>query len=259
MSKIFDQAADRELLQSLNNLGLSEKEAAVYLALLPRRDVGSSKLVLATGLHKQFVYNALARLEELGLAKHVIQNGRKKFSANPPSRLLAIVEEKRLAAQNTARQLQERYIGKHEQDFEVFQGETAFLMHQFDMLERVEQDQEAVAICGPTERFLATLGDGETDEFEELRIKKGLRVRYIGMEPMRERLAEMRKWRKLWEYRIFPGQSTGLVDTDIWPDNITFNIFGDPILSFTLTNKAAADGYREFFEGLWKVSAPGSI
>jgi predicted DNA-binding transcriptional regulator len=256
MSKIIGENDDKELLKQLENLGLSEKESRVYLALLPRRDIGTSKLVTATGLHSQFVYIALERLERLGLAKHVIQNGRKKFSANPPLRLLSIVEEKRLSAQQLARQLTDRFSSKHEQDFEVFQGESAFLMHQFDMLERVEQNQEALAICGPSERFLATLGAGETDEFEELRIKKGLRVRYIGMEPMRERLEEMAKWRKLWEFRIFPGQSTGLVDTDIWPDNITFNIFGDPILSFTITNKAVAEGYREFFESLWNLSQP---
>ena len=255
MSNNYD-VSEQAILKQLTEVGLSEKESRVYLALLPRRDVGSSKLILASGLHRQFVYDALERLEKLGLAKHVIQNGRKKFSANPPMRLLSIIEEKRLAAQNIARQLQERYAAKHEQNFEVFQGESAFLMHQFDMLERVEQNQEALAICGPTERFLATLGEGETDEFEELRIKKGLRVRYIGMEPMRERLTEMRKWRKLWEFRIFAGQSTGLVDTDIWPDNITFNIFGDPILSFTISNKAVAEGYREFFESLWNLSKP---
>jgi predicted DNA-binding transcriptional regulator len=256
MSENTDKILDSDLLKQLESIGLSDKESRVYLALLPRHDVGSSKIITATGLHGQFVYDSLDRLEKFGLAKHVIQNGRKKFSANPPIRLLSIVEEKRLAAQNIARQLQERYSGKHEQDFEIFQGESAFLMHQFDMLEKVEKDQEALAICGPTVRFLATLGEGETDEFEKLRIKKGLRVRYIGMEPMRERLAEMQKWRKLWEYRIFPGESTGVVDTDIWPDNLTFNIFGDPILSFTITNKLVADGYREFFESLWKLSQP---
>lgn len=256
MSIIIDENSDKFLVKQLESLGLSEKESRVYLALLPKSEVGSSKLITSTGLHGQFVYGALTRLEQLGLVKHVIQNGRKKFSANPPLRLLSIVEEKRLTAQNIARQLQERYSKKHEQDFEVFQGESAFLMHQFDMLERVGPNQEALAICGPSERFLATLGEGETDEFEEMRIKKGLRVRYIGMEPMRERLTEMRKWRKLWEFRIFPGQSTGLVDTDIWPDNITFNIFGDPILSFTISNKAVAEGYREFFESLWNLSKP---
>jgi sugar-specific transcriptional regulator TrmB len=254
MSKNTD-VSDQHLLKQLADVGLADKEARVYLALLPRHDVGSSKLIMATGLHRQFVYDALERLEKLGLAKHVIQNGRKKFSANPPLRLLSIVEEKRLAAQDVARQLQDRYSAKHEQDFEVFQGESAFMAHQYDMMERVAQNSEVQAICGPTERFLFTLG-AEADDFESRRIEKGMSVRYIGMEPQREALTEMRKWRKLWEFRIFPGQSTGLVDTDIWPDNITFNIFGDPVLSFTITNKVVADGYREFFESLWNLSKP---
>jgi|CXWL01.1.fsa_nt_gi sugar-specific transcriptional regulator TrmB len=254
MSEKTDEISDKDLLDQLQSVGLSTKEAQVYLALLPRHDVGSSKLITATGLHGQFVYDALERLEKLGLAKHVIQNGRKKFSANPPLRLLSIVEEKRLAAQNIARQLQERFSRKHEQDFEVFQGETAFMMHQYDMMERVPENSEVVAICGPTENFLNTLGETESEEFEKLRVKRGIRVRYIGMESMRPRLAEARKWRQLWEYRIFPGTSTGLVDTDIWPDNLTFNIFGDPVLSFTITNKAVAEGYKEFFESLWNLS-----
>ncbi len=255
MSVIPDEISDKDLLKKLSELGLSDKEARVYLALLPRHDVGSTKIIRATGLHGQFVYDSLARLEEMGLAKHVIQNGRKKFSANTPMRIISLLEEKRLSAQSVVRQLQERYSGKYEQNFEVFQGENAFRAHQYDLLERVPQDSEALAICGPTENFLATFGDGESDEFEKLRIKKGLRVRYIGMESMRERLTEARKWRKLWEFRILPGgTSTGLVDTDIWPDNITFNIFGNPVISFTLTSKVIADGYKEFFESLWNLS-----
>ena len=226
------------------------------MALLPRRDTGSSKLVLATGLHKQFVYNALARLEELGLAKHVIQNGRKKFSANTPGRLISLAEEKKLTAQSLAKNLQSRFIGAHEQDFEVFQGEAAFAAHQFDMLEQVEPDQEAFSISGAPRRFLDELGTGESDEFEKLRVEKGLRVRFIGTEAMRERMTEMKKWRKLWECRIFPGELTGLIDTDIWPDNLTFMAYGDPLLCFTLRSKTIAEGYKKFFESLWTLSKP---
>lgn len=255
MSEKNDEISDKDVLKKLEELGLSPKEARVYLALLPREDTGSSNLIRATGLHGQFVYDALEKLERMGLAKHVIQNGRKKFSANPPLRLLSIVEEKRLAAQSLARELQERFSRKHEQDFEVFQGESAFMAHQYDLLARVPEGSEVSAICGPTERYLFTFGP-EADAFEEERVKKRLSVRYLGMEPQRESLAKMKKWRKYWDFRIFPGQSTGLVDTDIWPDNITFNIFGDPVLSFTITNKAVADGYRDFFESLWALSKP---
>jgi hypothetical protein len=256
MSKITDEIGNKDLLKQLQNLGLNEKEAAVYLALLPRRDIGSSKLIQATGLHGQFVYDALSKLEELGLAKHVIQNGRKKFSANAPSRLLSLIEEKRLSAQSVAKALQSRFIGAHEQDFEVYQGQSAVLAHHYDMLARLQQDQEAFVICGPSETFLAMIGPDESDEFERVRVEKGLSIRYLGMESMRERLVEVKKWRKLFDYRILPGgQSTGLLDMDIYPDNLTLNIFGDPILSFTITNKAVAEGYREFFETLWKLSS----
>src|SRR3989344_9700595 len=100
MSKNTDESA---VSAKLEGLGLTEKESRVYLALLPCRDIGSSKLIRATGLHGQFVYDALGKLEEKGLARHVVQNGRKKFSANTPNRLLSLIEEKRLAANALAK------------------------------------------------------------------------------------------------------------------------------------------------------------
>ena len=61
MSKYFDKNSEQDLLKQLEAVGLTNKESLVYLALLPRNDVGSSKLITATGLHGQFVYDALER------------------------------------------------------------------------------------------------------------------------------------------------------------------------------------------------------
>ena len=248
-----DEKNDQDLLKKLQEIGLNEKESRVYMALLPRQDTGTSKLIQATGLHGQFVYDALAKLEEVGLAKHVVQNGRKKFSANTPNRLLSLVDEKRLAAQSIVRELQNRYVGRHEQNFEVFQGESAFSAHQYDLMQKAPEGSSVDVIAGPTERFLSTLGP-EGDEYERIRIARGITVRYIGAPEQRPYLSVMQNWRKLWTFRILPGHSTGLVNTDIWAENVTLNVFGDPVLSLTLTSKAVADGYREFFETLWNLS-----
>src|SRR3989344_1567552 len=129
MSKFID---DFNLVKRLGTLGLNDKESKVYIALLSRQNVGTSKLINATGLHGQFVYMALQRLEELGLAKHVIERGRKKFSPNTPKRLLSLVDEKKLVAQSVAEELQSRFSGAHEQDFEIFQGESTFVSHEFN-------------------------------------------------------------------------------------------------------------------------------
>jgi len=239
----------------LEGLGLSEKESRVYLALLPYRDIGSSKLIRATGLHGQFVYDALARLEAKGLARHVVQNGRKKFSANTPNRLLSLIEEKKIAAQTLARQLQSRYAGEREQDVEIFQGDSAFVAQQFELLKRQPNDSIINVIASETERYEATLeAEGSWDEYLRILREKNIKTRYLGAEKQRERLQALEKTEH-WTYRILPGHATGLMNTDIWHDNITLNIFGDPVLCITVTGKEIANGYREFFETLWNLSS----
>lgn len=256
MSKIIDQTENKELLKRLEEFGLSTKEAQVYLALLPRRDVGSSKIIAATGLHKQFVYNALARLEELGLAKHVLQQNRKKFSANTPTRIISMIEEKKLSAQAMVRELQERFIGAHEQDFEVIQGESSFVAHQFALLERAPEGGIIDVIAGPNDQYYEILTEaGAAEEFERIRIEKNIAVRYLGTEGKRGELKEMGKWRKLWTPKILPGLSTGVVDITVWPNSVVMNLYGNPLLSFVITGEQASTGYREFFETLWKLGS----
>src|SRR3989344_1908507 len=238
----------------LEGLGLSEKESRVYLALLPYRDIGSSKLIRATGLHGQFVYDALARLETEGLARHVVQNGHKKFSANPPNRLLSLIEEKKIAAQTLARQLQSRYAGEREQDVEIFQGDSAFVAQQFELMKRQPERSVMDVIASETERYQTTLeAEGAWEEYLRILREKNIKTRYLGSEKQRARFQTLEKAEQ-WTFRTLPGHATGLMNTDIWHDNITLNIFGNPILCITVTGKEIADGYRAFFETLWNLS-----
>lgn len=247
--------AEKELVKRLEHVGLTEKEARVYMALLPHRDIGSSKLIRMTGLHGQFVYDALGKLEDRGLAKHVIQNGRKKFSANAPSRILSLVEEKRFAAQTVIQQLQSRFAGAHEQNVEVFQGGGAFVAHQMDLYENQPENSTIDVIASSSERYEQIFREeGQWDEFLKLLSRKNIKVRYIGEESQRGNL-ESRKKTDIWDYRILPGHATGLTNTDIWHDNVTLNIYGDPVLCITITGKEITEGHRQFFETLWNLAS----
>lgn len=246
---------NKDLLKRLEDFGLSEKEARVYVALLPHRDIGSSKLIRVTGLHGQFVYDALEKLQEKGLARHVVQNGRKKFSAQSPNRLLSLIEEKRLAAQSITKELQNRFAGKHEQDFEVYQGEEAFIAHQMDLLRRASTGSDYAVIASQTERYMATLeAYGMDKEYEKLRAERKIKIRYIGAETQRERLSRLEKEWPLWEYKLFPGLGVGQMSIEILPETVSFVVYGEPLLNFTLTSKEVSNGYRQFFEALWALS-----
>lgn len=255
MSKITDEIENRDLIKRLESFGLSDKEARVYVALLPYRDIGSSKLIRATGLHGQFVYDALEKLQEKGLARHVIQNGRKKFSAQSPNRLLLLIEEKRLAAQSITKELQNRFAGKHEQDFEVYQGEETFIAHQMELLRRAPVGSDYAVIASQTERYMATFeAYGMAEEYEKLRAERKIKIRYIGAEAQRERLSRLEKEWPLWEYKIFSGLGVGQMSIEILSETVSFVVYSENILNFTLTSKEVADGYREFFNALWNLS-----
>lgn len=253
MSKDIDDIERKSIIKSLEGLGLNEKEARVYMALLPRQDTGTSNLIRATGLHGQFVYQALDRLEALGLAKHVVERGRKKFSASSPARILSLVEEKKLSAQATVRQLEGMFAGKHEQSFEVYQGQSAFIAHELELLRSMPDDGVICVLGGGGDKYVALMGE-EMDEYERLRIEKRVMVRYLSTAGNHTYLSIMAQARKYFEYRVLPEVAPG-VDTDIIGNKVVFQLYGDPIVSFTFINQEVAAGYRRFFEVLWNLSA----
>jgi predicted DNA-binding transcriptional regulator len=253
VSKKVDKVSDKELFKKLEEIGLTEKEARVYIALLSNQNSGSSALIRATKLHGQFVYAALERLEELGLAKHAVQNGRKKFSANPPLRLLGLVEEKRMAAQTVAQALENRFTGQSGQDFEVYQGRSAFVAHELALLGEAPKGGALDIIGGGGNNYMDTMGF-EMNEYEKRRIEKDIAIRYVSSPAQGPYLQIMAQNRPNFEYALFPNLQNGLVDTHIWPDKVTINTFGTPPLSFMIKSADIAFSYKGFFEALWMAS-----
>lgn len=257
MSKKVDEkistTLEKDIITKLESLGLTDKESRVYLALLPRQDTGTSNLIRATRLHGQFVYQALERLEEIGLAKHVVQKGRKKFSANPPDRIIALVDQKKLAAEQVVKQLGSLFAGKFEQSFEVFQGRDAFVTNEFKLLKNVPDGGTINIFGGGGDQYIGMLGE-DANEFERIRVEKKVNLRYISTAGNINYLKIMAQTRPFFEYRVLPEAAIG-VDTDIYDDLLTFHLFGDPVVTFAFKNKAITDGYRRFFEVLWNLSS----
>jgi sugar-specific transcriptional regulator TrmB len=250
-SKIIDEK-ERVIIEQLTSLGLTPKEATVYLALFHLGLVGTSAIIKRTQLHGQYVYDALEKLEARGLIQHVIQRGRKKFSAKHPRILLQLLEAQKHTAESLVEQLQSSIIIPQSLNFEVCRGVEAYRAHEFHLLESSAPNDEVLVIGGVGEQFVSSMGT-EFQRYEAQRRKKHLRVRYIGSEEQRAELQTRatQTHRSDFAFRCLPGLFTGLVNTDIWSDCITFNIFGDPVTSFVVREPEIAKSYRGFFETLW--------
>ncbi len=253
MSEKLDEKQKGELLKSLGSLGLNDHEALVYMALLKLGETGTSPIIRETALHGQYVYQSLERLEGSGLVQHVIKRGRRKYSAKTPNTLVHLAEERKAQAEAVALRLGEFMTLAPEQTFETYQGHESYVAHEFDMLDRAEEGSELLIMGGSGDRFNAELGK-RLSEYVELQTKKKIRIRYIGSDDQRTLMPMLHGKRSDFSVRYLPGLFTGEVNTNIWPDAIGFNIYGDPVARFTVFNPVVATSYRQFFETLWKLA-----
>jgi len=245
---------DKKLLSDLESLGLNEKESLVYIDLLEReKPTGSTKIVLKTGLHRQYVYNALYSLEEKGLIKHSVVNGRKKFEANSPSRLTSLIEEKKKTAKNAVEMLSTFVKKSPGQEFEVFQGEDAYVQRQFNALDQMPSGSEMLVISTVWGDLFTKARPDFFHEYEKKRKEKNISVRFVLSEGLGEKARESKANRYKNDYRLLPDhESYGGIC--IFNEFVDFYMLGNPIILFSLKNKTIAKGYRNYFEILWKLA-----
>jgi len=242
---------DKNLIKNLEILGLSEKEAMVYIDLLQREEaVGSSKIVHNTALHGQYVYDALYALENKGLIRHSVINGRKKFEANAASRISNLLEEKKIATERSIEALELLSKKPLAQEFEVYQGENAYIQRQFDSLKQMPEGGEILVISTNWGDLFTKSRPDFFYEFEKLRKQKNISVRFILNESLRKQANMARIERFKTDFRFIPEYSSN-GGFCVYHDCVDFYLFGAPIVVFSFKNIMVSGGYKNFFEVLW--------
>ncbi|MCE9541517.1 hypothetical protein K8R03_03075 [Candidatus Kaiserbacteria bacterium] len=255
MSEIHDESLLRKKLEVL---GLSQKESRTYLALLSRGYVGSSKLIAATGLHSQYVYDGLAGLEEKGLVNHVIRNGRKRFAAQSPKHLEILVQEKQRTVDALVPQLLSLAGKSDMRSFEVYQGIESFKSEEFQKLESVTAGTSLHIIGDEGNLFFEAMGD-DMNAYEEIRIERKIFLRYIASRENVQNTLRALPRSKYFEIRTLEGLRPGRTNTNIWEDRVSINIYSEPVITFSLTNREIATNYLNFFESIWAKCEPVKV
>ena len=66
--------------EQIRELGLTENEAKVYLILLRDGEMNPSEISQKLSLHRGYVYDALERMREKGVANLSVKQNKKYFS-----------------------------------------------------------------------------------------------------------------------------------------------------------------------------------
>ena len=241
----------------LQNIGLTEAESKVYLALLKLGKSTIGNIVKESRVSNSKIYDILDRLNKKGLVGNVIINNRKKFEAKDPSRLKELIVKKKKEINEVEQilpQLEE--MSKYAeplQEAEILQGANGIKTFNESLLKQLEKGDTFYILGAPKES--GELLGAYFKEWHERRVKKGVYCKAIYTKDA-EHIAKKRSKAPLTETRIFSKDIKTMANIILCNGYVATALFGNRPLVIIIKNKQIYESYMQFFSLLWKTSKP---
>ena len=241
--------------QIFYSLGLTKNEAKVYMTLLDLGTAQAGHVTERSGIHRRNVYDSLARLMEKGLISFVIVNNKKLFSPVNPKRFLEIIDEKKFELEdlksefnNIMPELELKAKFHEGHDVRFFKGAEG-LKTVFEDIISTGKDYIGYGPGHQLEKILKYY----FGHFVSKRIKAKIALRLIYDEDSRNRIRK----NPLSKIRYMPNQYSSRAALRIYADKVAILLLSEEEpLAIVIKNKAIADGYRKYFEVMWRAAEP---
>lgn len=244
------------MLKELQQLGFSEKEARVYVALAGLGTTSIGPLERKTKIHKQMLYPLLEDMRREGVVSTTLRNGRKQFSVADPD----VLRTRAQAQQATAEALVPKIYAEMGADraaseIKTYNGTLAVQAFFTKMLKQMPAGSNLDILGAGGDAFLSTIGSKGLyfDRYEALRISRDISHRQLMYENQRTADPSYLVRRHV-ENRWLPEHFSQPIATHIWPDRISILFFDDSPQVIEIKSAKVADGFRNYFEMLWRMS-----
>ncbi len=240
-------------IEILKKLGMSDKIAEIYQVLLSLGPSSVRSLAEVSGLNRGSAYDALKWLEERGLVTFYHKDTKQFFVAEHPDQLLALVREKKTAAEIVERELEKalpELLALHHTGGErpvaryVSSDELNSILE--DVLYTCEESEEKMYRIYSAEGVREFLYE-QFPTFSDARVAKGIAVRAIAIGDGGElRGLDERKWLSSRENLstyiiIYPGKTA----------YISLDRKKQPI-GVVIENEGIYRTERQVFDSLWE-------
>ncbi len=228
---------------SLRELGLTEHETKVYLALLKNGSSLAGRISRSTGIHRRNVYDITERLIKKGVVGYILKNNRRYFEAVNPEKFVDILKEKESNLLDNLGYLRDIYLGgKEKQETNFYKG--------VEGLKTVFQDQ----LEGNKGKEILILGASQS-AFEILpfyfkwydrdRVKSKIKVRMLASDKLEKKIP-------LSDIRYLPQKYANPLAINIYKDKVAIILWKKSPIVIVIKEKEVADSYRKYFELMWK-------
>src|SRR3989344_4021263 len=242
-----------DVLNSLKQIGLEEKEAKIYLFLLSDGPSTPTEIANATGIKRPNVYGYVQNLEKQGLIHYQLINKRKLIAPSSPTKITELIEEKLTLAKQVIPNLVMSHGG--------FQSNITFYKGKKAMQELFKD----ALTCNGKEIWYQwspidmdkILDKKVIEEFIKKRLKSGIKIRSL-------RPAEKESFYQSKTNDTLGRQMTGVAYVDprysfslsyaIYDDKVAFYSSKNEAYGFLVESKEFAEVHSMLYEIAWNNS-----
>jgi len=245
--------------QVLEQLGLSQNEARIYLALLNFTEAGVADIAGYTKIHRRNIYDTLDRLVNKGLVFSIMSKGEHRYAPVDPDKLMELIREKEVTLEKILPELRDRFEKRgSKQEAYIYRGIEGFKNYMRDII-RVGEDGYFI---GAKLGWLDPRLKGFLPSFEKEAKRKKITFHHIFDHEVKEILErkEVIFDQKISPYRFFPKKYGTQSAVDIFGDYVvTFSglsvkrleYLQDDVTLFVLRDKNLATSYKTWFQFMW--------
>lgn len=234
----------------LQEIGLSDKEAAVYLALLATDNASVVQLAEKTKIKRPTVYVVLESLAKKGLVSETTIGKKTNYQAEPPERLETYVERQKVVLDERSKRLKDiipqiksvQRQGGERPVVKFFEGKEGIISINEELYSE-KPDDTPIYYLYSRELLREVFTDEERARFKEKRFAKNIKARVLYNSNMGEHPADNMGDRILVDRNKYPFDC----DIAVYKDKVRISILKKGLSGIYISSKDFADTMRSLF------------
>jgi DNA-binding MarR family transcriptional regulator len=251
------------LAKNLQDLGLTDKEAKIYVALSEMGEATPQQLALKSGVNRVTAYVILESLLRRGLVNILTKQKKTHFAIESPAQILNLLEKEKKAIENKinlARVLMPELdmlnkLTTERTNVKFFEGRNGVLLVQKDIAHSGAKRIDEIFNLNISLNFFPIKPNDHRRTLYRRKIKTRSIIIYDSKEPIP-------KLPLLWqeERRYLPGDKFPFyADVVFYKDKAALLSLKDNLIGVIIGNKAIVDGLKVMFELAWQGAEPYKI
>ena len=243
----------------LKDIGFTEGEEKVYLALLRLGSSSSGRIAKEAGVSRSKLYEILEKLGRKGLVSHYKRNNISYFQAAHPRRILDFMEKREQELKIQHRSFEkaipffEGLIGQKEltKEAEVYEGMEGIKNVRETALKDMKPGSIMYYFGVPASAYEHM--KGYWDDWNARRVKKKIYA-WILYNQDAKTFGEIRRKMPFTKVKYFPKVGPSNAWIEIYGDRVAIAMKYQTPMSIVIDNKLVAESFKTYFNIFWDVA-----